>query len=125
MRGDVRVEWEELNWHDFLLLMNYDLCDWNDAGMRGDVRAEWEELKQHDVLFLLSIRPPEHPVSQEEDLTPAQRYGLLYIRGCEVIEVRPPTLTPRIPSVQLCKHFCCPFCCPFFVYRTLWAFCKG
>ncbi len=58
-------------------------------GLRGDVRSEWDELKQHDVLFLLTLRPPT--VLELEEMTEggrvpsaAERFGLVYVRGCEV-----------------------------------------
>ncbi|GFR52139.1 hypothetical protein Agub_g14654, partial [Astrephomene gubernaculifera] len=61
--------------------------------LRGDVRAEWDELKQHDVLFLMTIRPPDaaaaaaaHADGREPSV--AEKHGLVYVRGCEVIEVR-------------------------------------
>lgn len=63
------------------------------AGMRGDVAGEWDEVKQHDVLFLLTISPPDQneisaAQAQGEELTPADRFGLVYVRGCEVMEVK-------------------------------------
>ena len=63
------------------------------VGMRGDIRSEWDETKQHDVLFLLTIRPPDAaeiaPAAQDGlDLHPAEKFGLVYVRGCEVIEVK-------------------------------------
>ena len=65
------------------------------AGLRGDVRAEWDETKQHDVLFLLTLRPPPaHAVAAARagggEPTPAELYGLIAVRGCEVIEVPNP-----------------------------------
>ncbi|KAG2449906.1 hypothetical protein HYH02_000012 [Chlamydomonas schloesseri] len=61
--------------------------------LRGDVRKEWDELKQHDVLFLLTIRPPDAHAAAAAHAdgrtpNPAQKFGLVYVRGCEVIEVR-------------------------------------
>ena len=66
------------------------------AGLRDDVAEEWEETKQHDVLFLITLRPPSDVdmeiMAQElapgQSLTPAQRCGLVYVRGCEVVEVK-------------------------------------
>ena len=57
------------------------------------MRAEWDEAKQHDVLFLLTIRPPDATElarlrSQGSQLNPMELYGLTYVRGCEVIEVK-------------------------------------
>ena len=61
--------------------------------MRGDVRSEWDEAKQHDVLFLLTIRPPDATEvaqlrTQGSQLNPMELYGLTYVRGCEVVEVK-------------------------------------
>ncbi len=61
--------------------------------MRPDVKAEWDELKQHDVLFLLTVRPPDsnaqHIAQQQgRTRTPAEEHGLVYVRGCEVIEIK-------------------------------------
>lgn len=63
------------------------------VGMRGDIRSEWDETKQHDVLFLMTIRPPDAAdlaLMQQEgsDPHPAEKAGLVYVRGCEVIEVK-------------------------------------
>ena len=67
------------------------------AGMRGDIHSEWDEVKQHDVLFLLTIRPPNTAALAKmqaagQTIRPDQAYGLAYVRGCEVIEVRPASL---------------------------------
>ena len=56
-------------------------------------RSEWDQTKQHDVLFLLTIRPPvqaELALLQQDggELHPAERFGLAYVRGCEVLEVK-------------------------------------
>lgn len=61
--------------------------------MRGDIRSEWDETKQHDVLFLLTVRPPDAAdlalLAQDgSQLHPAEKFGLVYVRGCEVIEVK-------------------------------------
>lgn len=57
---------------------------------RGSMRSEWDDLKEHDVLFLLSIQPPLEQLSNEEatELSVLERFGLQYVRGCEVIEMR-------------------------------------
>lgn len=57
---------------------------------KGSMRSEWDELKEHDVLFLLSIQPPLEQLSNEEsmELTVPERFGLQYVRGCEVVEMR-------------------------------------
>lgn len=65
--------------------------------LRGDVRGEWDEVKQHDVLFLLTVRPPdaltqsEVTASSQEEMAVPDRYGLQYVRGGEVIEIRDET----------------------------------
>ena len=69
-------------------------CGCCHAGLRGDVRSEWDETKQHDVLFLLTVQPPDQVAlgalrDRGEEPTPAQQHGLIYVRGAEVIEVRP------------------------------------
>jgi intron-binding protein aquarius len=72
--------------------------------LRGPVREEWDQIKQHDVLFLLAAEGPLADNSQSgqqrdgsffsgqgtrgDGLNPAERYGLKYVRGAEVIEVR-------------------------------------
>ena len=58
------------------------------AGMRPEAAAEWDALRQHDVIFLLTIRAPPAAVASDASLTPDRRYGLVYIRGAEVVEVR-------------------------------------
>lgn len=63
------------------------------SGLRGEVRAEWDETKQHDVLFLLTIRPPDagqlaEMKSRAEPPGVMELYGLVTVRGCEVIEVK-------------------------------------
>ena len=57
---------------------------------KGSMRSEWDELKEHDVLFLLSIQPPLRQSNNEESnqLSIPERFGLQYVRGCEVIEMR-------------------------------------
>ncbi|CAA7395754.1 unnamed protein product [Spirodela intermedia] len=62
----------------------------NISSYRAHIRSEWDSLKEHDVLFLLSIRPSFEPLSAEEAAksTVAERLGLQYVRGCEVIEIR-------------------------------------
>ncbi|KAK9820367.1 hypothetical protein WJX72_009525 [[Myrmecia] bisecta] len=62
-------------------------------GLRGDVRSEWDELKQHDVLFLITMRPPDAGAlaslhASGKALDPAEQHGLVYVRGCEVLEVK-------------------------------------
>lgn len=59
-------------------------------GLRGPHRSEWDELKEHDVLFLLSIRSPLSTLSKEKiaELSVPERFGLEYVRGCEVIEIQ-------------------------------------
>ena len=59
------------------------------------MRPDWDEAKQHDVLFLLTIRPPDanelaalRTAGGEQQVNPMELYGLTYVRGCEVIEVK-------------------------------------
>ena len=56
------------------------------ASLRPAIRAEWDQLRQHDVLFLLAIQPPSAPSGSAA--SPAERFGLRNVRGCEVIELR-------------------------------------
>eukprot|EP00850_Spirogloea_muscicola_P023959 SM000413S15642 [mRNA] locus=s413:13687:24995:+ [translate_table: standard] len=71
------------------------------ASYRGAMRAQWDELKEHDVLFVLAIRPvPPSPYGNGAEEGPAsaydhtggssvpKRFGLRYVRGCEVVEVK-------------------------------------
>ena len=63
------------------------------AELRGDVRGEWDDMKQHDVVFLLTVRPPDQATlaqlrTEGTEPSPADTYGLVYVRGAEVIEVR-------------------------------------
>ena len=74
--------------------------------MRGDIRSEWDETKQHDVLFLLTIRPPDQAelaLLQQDgaELHPAEKFGLAYVRGCEVLEVKDEGACPSPPC---CLH---------------------
>lgn len=76
------------------------------AELRGDVRGEWDELKQHDVVFLVTVRPPDavrlaEVRAQSIELSPADTYGLVYVRGAEVIEVCP------TESAGLTSHILC------------------
>jgi len=71
------------------------------------VRAEWDELREHDNLFLVTLdaskmtRAPapllaglisrdgvERRVPDEEDTTFPQRFGVMCVRGCMVLEMR-------------------------------------
>lgn len=63
-------------------------------GLRGAIRSEWDELKQHDVVFVLTIVPPD-PASlsslytdENDSIDPRKSFGVVYVRGCEVIEVK-------------------------------------
>eukprot|EP01041_Mallomonas_annulata_P008643 gene8643-17828_t len=82
---------------------------------KGEIRSEWESLRQHDVIFLACIRNPKAEVNEvlqtyaserallskgrktgkrrdfqwaEEDLDFPSRYGVQYIRGGEVFELK-------------------------------------
>ena len=87
----------------------------NLANMRPEVRAEWDELKQHDVLFLLTIRPPDsitanymaqsgQAAGKEGGLGVMERYGLQYVRGCEVIELRDEGEWPEVRTIVAPNH---------------------
>ena len=74
--------------------------------MRGDIRSEWDDTKQHDVLFLLTIRPPDQAelaILQQDgaELHPAEKFGLAYVRGCEVLEVKDEGALPHLPHIPL------------------------
>ena len=69
----------------------------NTKGLRGDIRSEWDELKQHDVLFLMTVRPHDtetlgqmraEAATAGRKLNAVELYGLLSVRGCEVLEVK-------------------------------------
>ena len=72
------------------------------SGMRGDVVNEWDGTKQHDVVFLLTINPPDAhrmlEIRKEAEAaggkgaqpSPDKLYGLVRVRGCEVVEVTVP-----------------------------------
>eukprot|EP01065_Artemidia_motanka_P007566 TRINITY_DN1377_c0_g1_i1.p1 TRINITY_DN1377_c0_g1~~TRINITY_DN1377_c0_g1_i1.p1 ORF type:complete len:1449 (+),score=544.42 TRINITY_DN1377_c0_g1_i1:47-4393(+) len=51
----------------------------------ANVRAEWDSLRQHDVLILVGLRPS---VSDHTDPDVRSRYGVSFVRGCEVMDVR-------------------------------------
>lgn len=82
---------------------------------RGEIRAEWESLRDHDVVFLVCIRNPHSDATNalqsfekeralmakgrkpnrgrdfqwsEEELDFPERFGVAYVRGGEVFEVR-------------------------------------
>jgi len=82
---------------------------------KGEIRAEWEALRQHDVVFLVNIQNPQTDVGEvlksfereralmesgrktgrkrdfqweEEQLDFPARYGVQYIRGGEIFEIR-------------------------------------
>ena len=84
------------------------------AGMRGDIRSEWDETKQHDVLFLLTIRPPDQAelaLMQQDGAEPhpAEKFGLAYVRGCEVMEVKDEGTVLTIiacAAVNACYQWC-------------------
>jgi intron-binding protein aquarius len=69
------------------------------------VRGEWDEAKQHDVLFLLSVRPPDAGQLAEMRARAdapgvMELYGLVTVRGCEVIEVKDEGAIPQNPWTQ-------------------------
>ena len=76
------------------------------------MRGEWDEAKQHDVLFLLSVRPPDAGQLAEmraraDPPGVMELYGLVTVRGCEVIEVKDEgeykTLLPAL-AVRFCHR---------------------
>ena len=64
----------------------------------GDIRQEWEALREHDVVFLVCIDQPsaeaargseDAKTKEEENMAEfARRYGVKYVRGGEIFEVR-------------------------------------
>lgn len=59
----------------------------------NEVRNEWDELKEHDVLFLLSLAPKPEGLGYEGygidgTVSEREKYGVRYVRGCEIIEIR-------------------------------------
>ena len=71
--------------------------------LRGPVRSEWDQIKQHDVLFLMAAEGPADGSQSmragagggdsggggrgyKAELNPAERFGLKYVRGAEVVE---------------------------------------
>lgn len=98
------------------------------AALRVDIRSEWDEAKQHDVLFLLTIRPPDATEiarmrSQGSQLNPMELYGLAYVRGLEVIEVKDEGVPYdlfcgsdlELTSVVCMLHSCVNICAPCLV----------
>lgn len=83
--------------------------------MRGDVRSEWDGTKQHDVLFLLTIDPPDAhelvEIRREAEAAPGEGaapspdklYGLVTVRGCEVIEVSPTACLREFSNLATAK----------------------
>ena len=64
---------------------------------RQAVRSEWDQIKRHDVLFMIAVGQPstqsfrgpgadDHMVDMNRGL--AECYGVKYVRGAEVLEVR-------------------------------------
>ena len=81
------------------------------AKFNGDIREEWESLREHDVIFLIGIENPKPEASaalsifeqdkkagkkriinkellSEEMRKFVETYGIKYIRGGEIFEVR-------------------------------------
>ena len=91
--------------------------------MRGDVRSEWDEAKQHDVLFLLTIRPPDATEvaqlrTQGSQLNPMELYGLTYVRGCEVIEVKDEGGHQRQNAIHMLQSTASRHCCAIAGFRA-------
>lgn len=55
--------------------------------LRSTVRDEWDGLKQHDVLFLLGFSV-DGAAMDGEAASVLDKYGLRYVRGAEVLELR-------------------------------------
>jgi hypothetical protein len=97
---------------------------------RGHIRGEWDELKEHDVLFLMTIRPPQqHELAAlrtgGREPSPAERYGLLCVRGCEVIEVRDEAGKLMNDFSGGCSCSCCTGCCCTGCWCTGCAYCQA
>ncbi|KAG5175145.1 hypothetical protein JKP88DRAFT_172740 [Tribonema minus] len=60
------------------------------AALSPLVRAEWDALREHDVVFLLALHgpPPDATPAQLAQLPFVERYGLMAVRGGEVVEQR-------------------------------------
>lgn len=56
--------------------------------LRSTVRDEWDELKQHDVIFLLGFSPEGSVGVDAGSASVLDQYGLRFVRGAEVIELR-------------------------------------
>ena len=58
-------------------------------GMQEWQKKEWDGLREHDVVFLLAVQPPQgpHPKGWLGVEEVRQAYGVLYVRGAEVMEV--------------------------------------
>jgi intron-binding protein aquarius len=74
----------------------------------GHIKKEWDEFREHDIVFLVTIASPSHDTSSgiagyqalqqqrgnaksagrgEEDCSFPERYGVLSVRGAEVVEL--------------------------------------
>lgn len=58
-------------------------------------------MKQHDVLFLLTVIPPDQDELAQlrkagDKVSVMEQFGLTYVRGCEVIEVKDEGEAPDI-----------------------------
>jgi intron-binding protein aquarius len=49
------------------------------------IRTEWDNIRQQEVLFLISLKPSYLVKNQNKF---AASFGLTYVRGCEIIEIR-------------------------------------
>jgi intron-binding protein aquarius len=83
--------------------VNFELSQFS-----GYIRDEWDQLREHDVMFLVTIRATAMDASagirgheeaqqngdktgssrREEDSTFPQRYGVVAVRGCEVVQLK-------------------------------------
>lgn len=78
-----------------------DLKGYGGSGKNSSILAEWEALREHDIVFMVCVQDPVGVVaSHKSDGTVAyttveedtrsfrKQYGIKYVRGGEVIEVR-------------------------------------
>jgi intron-binding protein aquarius len=54
----------------------------------NDIRHEWDGIRQHDVLFLLTLKAYATEQQVKKPMSAAEKMGLMYMRGCEVVELK-------------------------------------
>ncbi len=101
------------------------------TALRADVRGDWDEAKQHDVLFLLTIRPPDanelaalRTAGEQQRVNPMELYGLTYVRGCEVIEVKD---EGQLDDTEVAPQstLCCDGTARAYLWHSLWQCCDA